>query len=1413
MSDKRISQLIEREAIENNDVLPIVALGASTTNKVTISTIEDWMQTHLDLGVTSVGITKTGDALAITGSPITSAGNINIAFAGTSGQYVNGAGNLVTFPSLTGYVPYTGATTNVNLGEYGLTAGYLGFDLTPTGTPTGVGTLSWDSFYRTLQLKDGTGATTLQIGQEERTLVHNNTGATLTDGQVVYVTGSTGELPSVALATNTSEGTSSVTFGVVTESIPNGEDGFVTTSGIVHGINTLAFNEGDAIYLGATAGTFTNVKPVAPANSVLVGYIIKKAGGNGSIFVKIQNGYELKELHDVLINGIANNEGIFWDSATSLWKNKTIASALGYTPADAARNLTINGTTYNLTADRTWNVGTVTSVGLSAPTGFSVSGSPVTSSGTLALGFASGYSLPTNIKQSNWDDAYTFVANFPTQTGNAGKFLTNNGSVLSWETVIAGVQSVMASSPLFSSGGANPNITIQVANTSQNGYLSSTDWNTFNNKASTAALTNYLPLAGGTLTGPLNGTNATFEGLGKFWDGTKGLTIGAYPFGAGYGSIYVTTLTPNSANYSFAASSSETVLSVPTGGSISLAIQATAQLRINSNGFVRIGSAASTANERLDVDGAVQVRSDSQGFSTTLSVGMLDFYAGYTRLLSFGNSTTFGGFDFYSAKQNNVGGFSAMRLSTLNNLLIGTTTDRNVRLQVAKSNESTAWISASFAGIGNTDVVVIGNLEGPTIGGHNAALNSWSTLAINPDGGNVMIGTRLNEGFTLNVNGTGKFTSTTFTQGINITGNGGFYNSANKFGLDQYLGASRFYSNGADTTTKGSYEFHINSSNGSLDVIALSILNSGTAIFSNTIIAYGSATFLGQFGNGNNVNEKIIQFTRASASTDIVNIQGINAGVGAGNIALQASGANVGIGTINIGGKLHVKIDTDLNIAFNSIGGVARISSFNDAITANQPLIINGEDLRFNAGGSERMRINSVGDIQFPNSIAIKSIASSGYIATYANGGGLYWGGLASTNQMHLNSAGQLGIGTITQNAKLRVYDSNSWISGAFGGAGGSHQVVIGNYNGVPAIGGHTTGLNGWTALALNFDGGQPVYIGTTTGVSGGGQLQVNGNVNINGVFQINGVTIGGGGGSGVTGSGTTNYLTKWTGSTTLGNSVIQDNGTNVGIGFLGGAKLFVGTAANNASGDISQIAQFIAPRATIAYPLTVSSAGTGVTNDEIRITFNYGAGFSATAYVASYLDNVLTAQTGLTFGTYNGGLIQSMRLTAEGNLLIGSNSNNGYKLQINGSASFAYGFLSVYRGSSSPNDILVGNDGNRFYIGGNQYVAGSVTATGGFFDTSDMRLKSLIQHDYKLTSIASVKAKLYTKNGRKELGYYAQDVQGLLDFAVNEGEDGYLSLSYAQVHTAKIAVIEDEVTILKRKVTELESKLQKYEA
>jgi hypothetical protein len=94
---------------------------------------------------------------------------------------------------------------------------------------------------------------------------------------------------------------------------------------------------------------------------------------------------------------------------------------------------------------------------------------------------------------------------------------------------------------------------------------------------------------------------------------------------------------------------------------------------------------------------------------------------------------------------------------------------------------------------------------------------------------------------------------------------------------------------------------------------------------------------------------------------------------------------------------------------------------------------------------------------------------------------------------------------------------------------------------------------------------------------------------------------------------------------------------------------LMVGASSNNTSSDISTIAQLIAPRGTITYPLTLSTAGTGVVNDQIRMTFNYGTAYSATAYIGSFLENVSTAATSLVFGTYGASLTERMRISSTG--------------------------------------------------------------------------------------------------------------------------------------------------------------------
>ena len=218
----------------------------------------------------------------------------------------------------------------------------LSFDTTPDN-PGGIATLVWDDGDGTLSLGLKGGNVNLQIGQEEVALCYNGTGSTLTEGTVVYVVGAQGQRPRVAKANATSESTSSKTFGIVTENIANGAEGFVTTFGLVRGLNTISFAEGSALWLSTTDGLITTTQPTPPNHSVFLGYCIRSHASSGEIFVKIQNGYELEELHNVLISSPQNGQGLVYESSTGLWKNQNV-DALPSQTGNSGKYLTTNGT-------------------------------------------------------------------------------------------------------------------------------------------------------------------------------------------------------------------------------------------------------------------------------------------------------------------------------------------------------------------------------------------------------------------------------------------------------------------------------------------------------------------------------------------------------------------------------------------------------------------------------------------------------------------------------------------------------------------------------------------------------------------------------------------------------------------------------------------------------------------------------------------------------------------------------------------------------------------------------------------------------------------------------------------------------------------------------------------------------------
>lgn len=239
---------------------------------------------------------------------------------------------------------------SVNAAGDALVAGgsIANMDFTTTGVADAVGRLTWNDTDGTLNLGMKGGNVVLQIGQEQLLRGYNNSGSAMTELQVVYISGSSGQRPVIALAQANSETTSSKTIGVLTENIANNSEGFVNVNGLVNNVNTSALTEGAVLWLSPTVpGGLTTTRPAAPLNAVVIGYCIRSHATLGKIFVNVQNGYELEELHDVLISGVANNNMLRYNSSLSVWQNIAgpAGAVVGTTDTQTLTNKTFSGGT------------------------------------------------------------------------------------------------------------------------------------------------------------------------------------------------------------------------------------------------------------------------------------------------------------------------------------------------------------------------------------------------------------------------------------------------------------------------------------------------------------------------------------------------------------------------------------------------------------------------------------------------------------------------------------------------------------------------------------------------------------------------------------------------------------------------------------------------------------------------------------------------------------------------------------------------------------------------------------------------------------------------------------------------------------------------------------------------------------
>jgi hypothetical protein len=183
--------------------------------------------------------------------------------------------------------------------------------------------------------------------------VTNVNGSTITKGQPVYAFGGTGDRLTVKLASNSGDATSAQTVGIVlSTSIANNQKGLIIVNGQLDGLNifpTSTWADGDAVYLGATAGSITNVKPFAPNHLVYLGFVTTASNGSaGRMYVRVQNGYEMQELHNVSAQGPANNDILKYNTTTSLWETSNALSTKQDTITGAATTITSS----NLTGSR-----------------------------------------------------------------------------------------------------------------------------------------------------------------------------------------------------------------------------------------------------------------------------------------------------------------------------------------------------------------------------------------------------------------------------------------------------------------------------------------------------------------------------------------------------------------------------------------------------------------------------------------------------------------------------------------------------------------------------------------------------------------------------------------------------------------------------------------------------------------------------------------------------------------------------------------------------------------------------------------------------------------------------------------------------------------------------------------------------
>jgi hypothetical protein len=1213
---------------------------------------------------------------------------------GTTSQYIRGDGTIANFPAVTGFVPYTGATEDVDLGTHTLLAHDLVIDhASSSGTAVDI-------------TKGGSGiAVNIEkSGSGEALTVVKSSGS----GNAASITGGTTLISELHLTTKLADAyiSSAATWNAKQNAL-NGT-GFVKVSGttITYDNSTYLTTANAALtYLALTGGTLTGsitatsfIKEGGTSNeylradgsvNVITGDIISGSGTAGyiakfgsSAVIASSNLFESGA--NIGFGTITLNYGSYGRAFTGAGFGST---AFGF---EAVTGSTTNGGLIGglslviASNDSTRRIGSAIQSYISGATsthqGADLRFFVKPDNGVLlevVRMTSAGITFNKDLTASNIT-ATTFVKS----GGTASEFLMADGSVSTYTNPVTGTGSAgyipkwTSASNLGQSFIYDNGTSIGIAYTTPNkgGYGRALSGAAFG-----SASFGYEVIGGTTTNGGLLGGLSFIVS-----ENDSSRIVGS----AIQSNLVGTTATNYGADLRFYAKAD----GVYTIGEV--ARMTSAGLRVYGT-IVKDGG---TGSQYLMADGSVSTLTNP-----VTGTGTTNYVASWTISGSLGNSTIYDNgtnigigtntpFNGINNRGLNIqrGGHSTLLLGDgFNYGGVVQSSDDIKRVFVGANifdDPSNAW-SQFIDGSGYAAVDVIGQGDGSSLvrllngsgndsgyGGGNIFFesyksnsNSYIKLRTNTDNafyifnsGNIGVNTTTDSGYKFDVNGTGRFSGDLRVEKatplfvLQASANDSFHGIEFRqgAGFDAFIkqlpqSGELKISSGRDSTWGGHIKFYTDTN------LRLTIASNGAATFSSSVTAGGnmSASYY-RVSNTNGVSGYLIPQATWFGAGIATNL--LIAAEGGNSIGFMTNGTTDFRMFINTSGNVGIGTTTDSGYKLD-INGTARIQS-RTTISAS---LGSSSDWALGVTNSNSTSFYAVNGAGFGMYLDAGSIASSStYIASFVSNG---------ISRLFLRGDGYIGINTGSPSAFLHINESS-----------------------------YGTGL-----------------LITTSSISGADITLTN------------------------TGSGGK----RWD---------ITSGGSNNAIG-AGGLQFY-----NNTDGSMR---------------MGISSAGNVLIGTATDGGFPLLVGKGRDGWQTAFVNNSSYGTTNIFFGHGEG---------------YGAYIDSGY----HGNSTARYIFKLVSGGTER---VVVRGDGLATF-------SSSITAT-AFYESSDSRLKKIIEHNPIINGIENLEAKLYEKNGKIELGYFAQDAEKLMPYAITKNSDGFLNLSYREVHTAKIARLEKEVAELKAKL------------